>query len=197
MSLKNSLTHGLVTAALAVLPSMSFAAAPRKCVAGPVTAESYTWNFSAEAAGLLKSLQEDAAQMRTHAAILQTFTENTNIDKKMHSYELSRLREKVNDMGKKLCRLEVIRSSVSPWEQKAIDETAPSLRLLADNVQDAILFLRNQPLHTWSPTYRMYANNMYKFASQISTNVDQLEKFAAVHARDQQLEQTTGMNSGS
>ncbi len=79
-------------------------------------------------------------------------------------------------MGRRLCRLEQIRRVAAPWQQKAIDDAASSVRLMGDNVQDAINFLEAHQADFWEPSYRQNVANVFNESGQLSQSVKDLER---------------------
>jgi hypothetical protein len=73
---------------------------------------------------------------------------------------LEDLKGDINDIGAKLCRLETIRRVVAPWQKREIDRIATTVRLMADNAEDAILFVNDKPNDLWLGTYQSYLNNL-------------------------------------
>jgi chromosome segregation ATPase len=196
MQLKHFPGALLLAAGVAALPVVSLAADSRTCVAGKPTPASYTWNFRAEASQLLNDIQTDAAHAQQHADRLQTYASELQISYQSHGEELDAIRAEVNDMGRKLCRLEVIRRVVAPWQQAAIDRAHKLIQLMADNTQDAILFAdRRQEDFCMSP-YPKYAANLYRESKELAHSLRTYEEYAQVHREDSQLEKTLGMGTG-
>jgi hypothetical protein len=183
-------------AGMAALPLAS-QAAPQSCTAGTPTPASYTWNFQAEASRVLSGLQVDAAKAQYLADKLQTFSLDANVDWQLHANQLAALKREVDDMGRRLCRLEQIRPVAAPWQQKAIDDAASSVRLMADNVQDAINFLNEYHRNFWEPAYRHNVSNVFRESGQLSQSVKSLEQFAKVHSEDLQLEKELSVGGKS
>lgn len=90
----------------------------------------------------------------------QSFTENPNLSWETHASQLEDLKGDINDIGAKLCRLETIRRVVAPWQKREIDRIATTVRLMADNAEDAILFVNDKPNDLWLGTYQSYLNNL-------------------------------------
>lgn len=83
-------------------------------------------------------------------------------------------------MGQKLCRLEQIRRVTAPWQQKAIDDAAVSVRLMTDNIQDAIDFLNEYQSNFWEPDYRHNVNNVLHESGQLSQSLRTFEQYATI-----------------
>lgn len=193
ISLKCFATTLFLLASAAAMPVISLASQPRACVAGKPTPESYTWNFHREASQLLAGIQVDAMNAKNQADRLQNFAMDRNIGWKIHAGELTSIRAEVDDIGRKLCRLEAIRRAATPWQQKAIDQTASLVRLMAGNADDAVAFLNTNEAHFWMPTYREYVANLYHESGRLSNSVKTFEEYARVHREDVHLEHSLGL----
>lgn len=181
---------GCLFGAALVLP-VGAATRNQSCVSGTPTAQSYTWNFSREAKGLLDDLGVEAQQTRFYADQLERFSPDVSWQE--HADELDAIRSAVNDMGTKLCRLETIRRVVSPWEQKAIDDAAPLITEMANEAESAITFLNANQNHLFVPTYHEYSEEMYQQSSRLAHQMSQFEDFSKVHHEDMRLEKSLGL----
>lgn len=198
MKLKQLLLSGCVSAAMAVLPAASATAAMHECVIGRPTAASYTWNFPREANSIFENIQNDAWQARYHAEQLQSFANSPDLSWQSHANELSQVKSAVNDMGDRLCRLETIRRVVAPWQQRTIDRIATTIRLMADNTQDAIVFGQSNWRMLWgSPTYQKYVDNLYSEAQNLTQSVGNAVEYAKVGPQYQELRKNIGMKASS
>jgi hypothetical protein len=188
------LGSGVLVAAMSVLPASAVTTKMTKgsCTPGEPTAESYTWNFHQEASNLLNGIAADAHQVQSQADQLRALDRTPDISWQSDASQLTQIKAKVNDMGQKLCRLQVIRPAVLPWQQKATNQVASLVLLMKDNTQDAINYLNNNRLDLWNPTYRQYAVNLSNEASHASHTVNNYVEYAKVHQREQQLEQALG-----
>jgi hypothetical protein len=185
----------LLAAALAV-PTAMLAKTANSCTAGTPTAASYTWDFSKEANNLLDQVRIDAAKIHARADDLQILTNSPDVSWQSHASDLTRIRTAVNDMGAKLCRLETIRRVVQPWQQKEIDRVAVATKLMADNVEDAILFLNSHHQELWSPTYVRYAANIQSESVDLSHTLASFEEYAQARHEVRDLSKTLGVRSG-
>ena len=174
MKLRYSGLAALVAAVVAV--PVASQAAPQTCTAGKATPASYTWNFPTEASQLLNGIQQDANKAEDRASTLDMFTMNSNIDWQIHAFELNALRREVNDMGRKLCRLEEIRRVAAPWQRKAIDAAAPDILLMADNTGDAIHFANEYQNNFWRPSYRKNVRNVLQESGQLNQSMKTFEQ---------------------
>jgi hypothetical protein len=184
---------GCVLSAALLLPAAS-QSQPHSCQAGTPTAESYTWNFRAEAQGLLDDVGYEARQTREHADQLHTLM-STESDWEPQALELSQIRDAVNDMGRKLCRLEAIHRVASPWEQKAIDQAAPLIAEMANDTENAITFLNNDRNDLFMPAYTSLGTDLYRRSASLAKSIREFEKFGKVHQEDMHLEKSLGLSN--
>jgi len=191
MRVNRLLLGACISSVMAVLPAAAARTAPRQCVAAKPTPASYTWNFQKETDGIFSDIQSAAAQARYHADKLQSFTWGEEVSWEGHASQLSQLKADIDDMGGRLCRLETIRRVAAPWQQRIIDRIATTVRLMADNAQDAIVFENNNHDYLWSPTYRKYTENLYQEATNLTHAMDHAVEYAKVHALDRQSTRTT------
>jgi len=167
-----------------------------ECVSGQPTATSYTWNFRQEANTIFGDIQSDARQVVDHAATLQSFAYG-DLSREAHAVQLMRVKAAVNDMGNKLCRLETIRRVTAPWQQKTIDQIAKTARLMADNTEDAIVFVNSHPEDLWSPTYGTYVNNLYKESRGVARTSANAEEYARTLHEYRGLRNELGLKASS
>jgi hypothetical protein len=191
------LIGGCVAAAMAISSVPAVAASVCECVPGKPTAASYTWNFKGEANSLFHQIQEDAQDAQYHADHLDSLARNVDIHWQTHLSQLAFVKNDINDMGAKLCRLEVIRSAVAPWQKTEIDRIATDVRLMADNAQDAILYVDHNQGKLWMPPYRQYDNNLYKEARSLSHSVNEAVAYAGVSHEYRGLRKDLGVRTGS
>jgi hypothetical protein len=181
--------------------SLAMSAAPRSqalsCQVGTPSAESYTWNFQAEAQALLETVVSDAREVQDHADHLHGMMLEPEISWQSHALELSQIRDEVNDLGQKLCRLETIRRVTSPWERKAIDQAAPLISELAHDTQNAITILNANHEYLFMPDYTSLGADLYHNSSNLVNSVTEFETFGKVHQEDIRLEKSLGFSKRS
>jgi hypothetical protein len=182
-----------VLVGLTAFPLTLGAVTARECAYGKPTAASYTWDLHSEANALFEDVQTDAQQVTNHAAQLQSFSDDSNMGWQAHADQLNQVRSEVNDMGKKLSRLETIRRVVSPWQQKTIDRIASTVPLMADNTEDAIVYLRAHENDLINPTYRRYADNLYSEGNNLTQSVGDAVEYAKVLGEYHQLRGEIGI----
>jgi hypothetical protein len=168
-----------------------------KCVPGKPTAASYLWNFKGEANAIFKDVQADARRALSRADRLQSFTEDPHLDWETHASQLQDLKGDINELGTKLCRLETIRRVLAPWQQREVDEIATALQLMADNAQDAIVFVNDKPDRLWVPAYRNYLSNLYTEADNLAHSAENAVAYANVSKEYRDLQLRLGVHASS
>lgn len=196
MGLRTLFWSGCVSTAMVALAIPATAAAVHECVSGNPTAASYTWDFKGETNMIFKDIQSDAQQALNHADKLQSF-QGSDLSWQTHASELDALKDEVNDMGAKLCRLEAIRRVVAPWQQAEIDRIAAAVRLMADNTQDAIVFGNAHQEELWLTAYQKYTNNLYNEARMLAHSVGNAVAYANVSKEYRGLRRALGMERSS
>jgi len=197
MKLGTLLWSGLISAAIAVAAVPGTAPAVQSCAIGRPTAASYTWDFKREANSILEEVQSDARQAMNHADQLQSLEVDPNVSRETHAAQLNDLKDEINDIGAKLCRLETIRRMVSPWQQRVIDQVATTTRLMADNAQDAIALYNDNPGELKFPTYWHYTSNLYNQSKTLTRSVENAVKFAGVSKEYRSLGHEVGARNPS
>jgi hypothetical protein len=188
-------TCALAATAAFVVPGMG--ASVHECVAGSPTAASYTWDFKAEANSIFQDLEILARQTRNDADQFQNYSRNEAVSWELQSDQLNILRQDVNDMGEKLCRLENIHRVLDPWQQTEVDHIAQEVQMMADNTQDAIVYLTGHEKELWVPTYQKYANNLYNEAGVLAGSLGNAVSYAKVSKEYRNLKHKLGVPSNS
>ena len=181
MKLRHTAGLAVLIAGIAALP-VSSQAAPRSSTAGKPAPASSASDLRAEASRLLSGLQSDAAKAQYRANRLQVFSLDQGITWESHAQQLIDLKYAVDDMGQRVYRLEQIQRAAAPWQQKSVDDAAATVKMMADNVADAITFLNKYQEDFWEPTYRHNVDNVVRESSQLFQSVKNLEQSARVPA---------------
>lgn len=197
MKLKNFGITALVTAGMAVFPSLMVASTTQSCPTGEPTPGSNTWNFKKEASQLLKGLQGDAAEAESSAAALKQYALTPALSWEAHGEQLDSIKAAINDLGSKLCRLETIERMLDPWQQKAIDGVLPPARVAAANANEAIAFLNSHMADFWLPDYKKYVDTIYTETRKIANSVHEYQVYAKIHRKDVNLRENLGLSAGS
>ena len=184
MKLNQLIVGGVVVVALAAVPAAS-AARLRACVVRTPTPASYTWNFPKEADHIFADIQTDAVHARYHSEQLQSMVSRADMLGWVSDVnQLDQVRSAVNDMGRKLCRLETIRRVVEPWQRKTIDRLADRITLLGDNTRDALVFGNTHREILWVPAFQKYVNNMYSEAKSLTRTAHHAVEYAKANAQN-------------
>jgi hypothetical protein len=192
----NRILLSCVCACVMSVPA-AFAAAPCECVPGKATPSSYTWNFHREANQLIQGIQDDSVAASRHAATLDSFADSPQLSWQSHAEQLSNLKTEINDMGRKLCRLETIRTAVAPWQRTTIKRIAKDVVLMANNADDAIVYVTSHQRYLWNPTYENYTSNLYNLSASLQKTADHAVEYAHVRARDRELNREMEMSRTS
>jgi hypothetical protein len=179
MTLKALFLNGCVSAAMVISTVPAMAAVVHECVAGKPNPASYTWDFKAETNTIFQDIQSDAQQALDHADQLQG-VQNAHLSWDSQGLQLDAIKDEVNDIEAKICRLETIRRVVAPWQKKEIDRIAATTRLMVDNTQDAILFGNAHQENLWLATYRKYTDNLDAEAQNLANSVGRAVEYANV-----------------
>ena len=163
MRVRHLLATGSLAFALGAFPVVSQAVVLNPCVS------SNTVHSQKRTARQMDAVRTDAINLRDHAAELQTFARNPFMSWESHAEQLSFIRHDVNDMGRRMCRLENAGTSA------ALSQAQSIMPLAADNTEAAINFLNSNHRNSlWLPTYRRYVDNLYQEADQVVKNLPRM-----------------------
>ena len=197
MRLKVLLVSSCVSAAMAVFAVPGMGAAVHECVPGSPTQASYTWDFKAEANSIFQDLATLTRQTRNDADRLETYERGSGVSWEIQADQLDMIKQEVDDMGTRLCRLESIRRVLAPWQQAEVDRIAKAVQLMADNTQDAIVYLGAHEEELWVPAYQKYTNNLYQEAGTLAESLSNAVAFANVSKEYQDLRHKLGVPASS
>lgn len=147
---------------------------------------SFSRHSVTQADALFGNIATDAREAAVQADTLASLEHSDVVDWEMHAGHFIRLRNEVNEMGKGLVNLEDMRSSVAPWQRKAIDRIAAALQLTVLNTEDAINFMNSNEQGLWNGTYRQYLDNLDSDANTLRKTVLNATQYANTlkHARE-------------
>lgn len=166
-------------------PVSTSTVAGNACPAGTVTAASYTWNFKSEADTTFKAIQDDAHQALDAADMLKNSDLPSDMKWPEASEQLDQIRDSVNDIGARLCRLQAIRPVVSPWQQAEITRITKAVVLMANNTEDAITFANGHQRELWRGSFRLYESNLYNLSHSLTKSIDHAVSYAKANHEDQ------------
>ena len=181
MGIENCLKAGAVICALAFLPAVSKAQTEvqvGRCSPTAVSDHSYARSSTREATHLLNDMQYDARQVENHAQVMDNFADHTKFAWNTTGIELRRIRWEINDMGKRLCRLETMQNAVPLAEQQAIHIVAPVVQEMADNADAAIHFRNAHHNGLWAPSFIANAQNLRTEANTVIRQIHGSAKLA-------------------
>jgi hypothetical protein len=122
-----------------------------------------------EAAKLLKEVRSDAWHVNKHARRWEMLSEKQT--PKWHAYDKqwNLIKPSVEDMNMKLHRLEALRASLTPAEQKAVDSGMPLAKDIAAQTHDLRMFLDHQYSKDLSnPAYKKTSEALAKDARELA-----------------------------
>jgi hypothetical protein len=111
-------------------------------------------------------------------------------DPEIQQEGLTALKDNVNKIGRELQSLEAKREALSSWEAKALDQTLPLMKDVADNTDQAIQAFNSNRLHLFSPSYTDKTDKIEKDAHEVATMLHDYLKLANEREKEQRLEQS-------
>ncbi len=123
-------------------------------------------------------MRDDALRVSHGAAVLQILAQNPDESWASQTSELSSIQEEVDDMGKRLYRLQTMERAIEPWQQHAVNQIAPLVRYMADNTDDAIHYLNVHQESFWAQPYRTYTGNLYAEATLLNRQIHRDQRIA-------------------
>jgi hypothetical protein len=125
----------------------------------------------------LDSFQRGAASTRDQLDHYAAAVRSGYPHKESHTVNLNLARQNVNRLGRQMSEMENLSAQGTPLQQAAIREARPHLELLANDVETAIVLLKEGASGYRSQDFRNAVNGMYKQADLIYTKVDALRDF--------------------
>lgn len=180
MKLRNTLLSGCASAALLMLAMPPAPAAVLECAPASPTEASYTWDFHKEATKLFDGVRSDARKVVDQTNYLERETSETTLIRATRGQQLARVKDAVNDMAAKLCRLTTIRRVLEPWQQQTVDRIAANLPLMVNSTDDAINYGQIHPDALWSPMYQKDVTNLHGQASSLNQSIGEAIQYAAI-----------------
>lgn len=181
MTIQNCLKSGAIICAISFLPAVCQAQTGVQvgtCSSSAASDHSYARTSTRETTRLLNDMQFDAREVQHHAQIMDNFTYHTSFAWNTTGIELRRIKSEVNDMGKRLCKLERMENGVPLAEQQAIQNVAPVVQEMADNADAAIHFRNAHHSGLWAPSFTADAQNLQNEASTVIRQIHGSERLA-------------------
>ena len=191
------LLSSLFSAGIVFAAERSTVPAALSCPVGTPSAASYTWNFKAEATSIFKEVASDAEVARNNADLIDSYERNPLISRELHAERLDDMKNAINDIEDKVCRLETIRRMLAPWQQRVVDQVAQTGRLMVDNAQDAIRLCKDHPSEIEFPVYWHYTRNLFTESTELGKSANDAVKFASVSQEYRSLGHELGVRSAS
>ncbi len=179
MRLSNLFLTGCVACGMAFVTGSAMAApAPDSCGSDSAMAAASDVNVQKQAASLFDNIRTEAQHARFRADRIRAENRFNQTDWVIQGDQLTLLRHNVNVMGKDLCQLQSMQSSLAPWQQADVRRIASVLPMMADNTTDAINFLNTHQIDLWLPAYHVYFRNLSSEAGQVAHTSHQAAKEA-------------------
>jgi hypothetical protein len=164
----------LPVAALMVFGS-TLIAAPAASAIGPPVVQSEKMQASAQASRLLNEIRFIAHDLRRDAARLESFKFG-GLSWQVHADQLTLAKQHINAIGSRVEKLQAIRSTAEPWQQRAIDAIIPVAVQLASRTETAMNYLNDNRRHLFAPAYtdhlRAIANNAVQMKQAVDVFLD-------------------------
>ena len=153
---------------------------PKKpsAVGPPATVQPATAHNAEEASRLLKEIRLISEQLKRDSATLESFR-LSRMDWRSHVYQLNSAKEHVNEIGDRLMKLQAIRNTSEPWQQKAIDSIVPIGVNLAAQTRNAINLLNEIRPNLRHPEYTEHVTTLADHAARMNHSVDAYLDLAA------------------
>ena len=175
MNLDSCWKAGALLCAMVFVPAVSQA---QIGTCSPAPDRSYARNSTREATHLLNDMRYDANRVDYHAQQMDNFAYHPAFAWNTTGIELRRIRARVNDMGKRLCKLERMQSALPVAEQQAIQNVAPVVQEMADNTDAAIRFRNAHHSGLWAPSFTANAQNLHTEANVVMHRISRSEQVA-------------------
>lgn len=113
-------------------------------------------------------------------------------DAEAHLDGLQTLRTDINKIGDELRTLEAERSSLAPWEAKALDEVLPLLHDAAVNADQAIQTYNSERAHLFASSYMEDTEKISQDTNKAATLLRDSLKLAKTREKESKLEESLG-----
>jgi hypothetical protein len=120
----------------------------------------------------LQEFKSTAFVLLRETDILHCLIPSKNLSFESHAYRLNELRDRVNQLGKLLTKLEAETSVAAEGQAMAIDQARPDLVLVAQNLTQAIALANQNYYNVNSMDYAEAVAKMYAHANALYSNVD-------------------------
>jgi len=143
--------------------------------------------LSGRASTLLAEVQQQAAGLTRHAEILGTLSGQSQFSWQSHAFYLDQVKRHINEVGERTADLERMRSSVLPWQQRAITEVTAHAAQVAASTQAAIAHLRENQDRLLVSEYRGHLTTIADRSEDMKQTVDKFLDYEKTEQKIQQL----------
>jgi hypothetical protein len=182
-------------AAMLIVP-VGAVAATGECSSAASAQASYKGDVAREASATMSDLTSYAVDASNRADTLQSGESDQELSFQSHEALLTTIRDDIDAMGVKLCRLEQIKSALPLSQQNELDAVHTSLAYMANHATYAIEYLKENPELLWVPSYATWINHLDNESHEVTKTLDEYNQYAKVHNRDLKLEHSLGASAG-
>jgi len=145
----------------------------------------------------LADFKSTAFDMRREADTLKSFMPGKRLHWRSHAYLLDVLKNHVNEMGKALEELEVVKPSASEGQTIAIERSRPHLVSVAQNLTEAINLVQEDRNSVYSAEYGEAVSKIYAHADALHTKIDTILDYENARLRFDNLEADAASAGGN
>lgn len=138
---------------------------------------------------LFAEIKQHASLAENDAQTLESFTRSPSMSWRGHAHQLSLTREHVKDLLNDYNQATRLRDEGSPWQQEAIDQLQPVLKGMADHLNAALDYQRENPTHVKMPPWVDYVRGNAEYATKASTLIHDLVDYESARSTADSLQQ--------
>jgi hypothetical protein len=120
----------------------------------------------AQAEALSRELREGAGTMQVYVRWPEGY------DNESHERKLLVMRENANKLGEILQKLHQNRTQLEDWQGELVTRLMPRMNMLADDLENAIKFIEDNPKWVYKPVYGDYVDGAYNQADAMANSID-------------------------
>ncbi len=143
---------------------------------------------SEQVSNLLSQVKSHAFQMKEDAATLESYTRLGGVSWQTHASVITQMKERINEAGRDVQKLEDAKKSASPWQEMAIQRIQPLLRELATNTGKAIQYLNENPKRLSMDPYKSYLEANADVSEELSSMISDFVDYGNTKQRLEMLE---------
>jgi chromosome segregation ATPase len=130
-----------------------------------------------EAKNLLKEIKYLSGKLKNDANTLESYKRQTQLSWHTHAHQLNLARAHINEIGKRLDRLQAIQSELAPWQQRAIEQIVPVAASVASHTESAIQHLNENRRYLFAPVYVGHLTSISDRSAELKESVDVFWEF--------------------